>query len=465
MTVLTLSDLPFDPGLIPSGRMAHLVGGTVRDLLLGKKPADYDISVSENPEEFAGKIAEKTGGRLVLLGKPGKRVCRVVIPRLVFDITAFRGSTIESDLAWRDFTINAMGYDLSTGRLVDPLNGARDLADRQIRPASETAFRDDPLRLLRAYRMAASLGFSIAAQTVPLLRRDAGLIQHTAGERVRDELFKILATGGSHRVLMEMSDSGLLFSVLPELKNLHGCEQNRHHSHDVLTHTLTAYAHLERLIAEPFTLLSRAATPEAFTFDLNIARLLKFALLLHDIAKPACQSADEKGGIHFHGHEAAGAEAAKAVCERLRCSVKERLFVSSIISLHSRPLHLYHLDQRNALTPRAVTRFFMACAGNTPCLLLHAGADMLGKGAAAVDPASFIHFLGRLSERFFSDFSVKKSAPALLTGRDLISVFGLKPSPLFKVILHRIEEARLSEDRMDRETALALAKRFLKESA
>lgn len=459
MTLLNYAALPFDPGIIPSNSAAHIVGGTVRDLLIGKKPVDYDIGISGNPEAFSAEIARKTGGRLVLLGKPGKRVHRVVTPTLVFDITVFRGATIESDLKWRDFTINAMAYNLFTGHLVDPLNGRRELATQQIRLVSEAVFRDDPVRLLRAYRMAASLKFTIAAETGRLIKRDAGLIQHAAGERVRDELFKILGASNSHRHLMEMQNSDLLFSVLPELAPLCDCGQNRHHSHDVFTHTMSAYAALEQLIADPF----RIFPPGAASLDVRATHLLKFALLLHDISKPNCQSRDEKGDIHFHGHEAAGATAASAICARLRCSVKERLFITAIISLHSRPLHLYHLYQRGILTPKAVTRFFLACGDKTPYLLLHAGADMLGKGVAAGNPASFIHFLGTLFERYFSNFIAKKDAPPLLTGRDLIRLFGLKPSPQFKEILQRIEEARLTEERMDRKTALALVGQFLNE--
>jgi poly(A) polymerase len=217
------------------------------------------------------------------------------------------------------------------------------------------------------------------------------------------------------------------------------------------------------LIADPFALFAGSVNPTAFTCDFDAIRLLKFALLLHDVGKPACQSRDEKGGIHFHGHEAEGATAAAVICERLRCSVKERLFVSSMISIHSRPRHLYQLDQKGALTPNAMTRLFMACGEDTPYLLLHAGADMFGKGVAAGDQISFTHFLGTLYKRYVSNYLVKKTAPSLLTGQDLITVFGLAPSPLFKEILQRIEEARLSEDRMDRKTALALVERFLRE--
>lgn len=134
-----------------------------------------------------------------------------------------------------------------------------------------------------------------------------------------------------------------------------------------------------------------------------------------------------------------------------------------MIALHSRPRHLYHLDQKGLLTPNAVTRLFMTCGINIPYLLLHADADMHGKSEVDDNAISFTRFLGTLSERYFSHFLVKKSAAPLLTGQDLIDVFGLTPSPLFTDILQRIEEKRLSDDRIDRKSAMDLVERFLRE--
>lgn len=478
MTLLDTAMLPFDPALIQSAGRAYIVGGTTRDLLLGKTPADYDIAVQGNPEKYARAIGRHMGGRLVPMGKPGKMVYRFVAGKIIVDITPLRGPGIQSDLALRDFTINAMAVDLATGALIDPLDGRQDLAARTVRMVSEGAFEADPLRLLRAFRMAACLAFTLTPDTLSAITGHATRIRLSAGERIREELFKILATPHSHRHLGLMNDCGLLGAIFPELNPLRGCVQNRHHSHDVLTHTLAACEQLETLIIAragrmPFAPPDPAVAPSNKSGhnlapeptdkpeDKKIA-CLKFAVLLHDTGKPACKTVDAAGGVHFYGHEKAGVKAAAAVCDRIRCSREEHRFVASIISLHTRPLQLFHLDKKKALSNKAVTRLFMTGGDDIPYLLLHAAADMLGKGnAARADRPAFMVFLKKLAARFYMEYTPRKAGPALLTGQDLIQEFGLSPSPLFADILQQVEEARLSEKQMDRPAALSLVSRFL----
>jgi tRNA nucleotidyltransferase/poly(A) polymerase len=459
---LDLSSLPIDRHGLPAGHDAHMVGGSARDLLLGQTPADYDIAVAGNPEVYARKIADRTGGHLVYLGRPGKCLYRVVAAEQIFDITGFRGADIEADLRARDFTINAMGVDLCTGELIDPLDGRGDIAGGRVHITSEEAFRDDPVRLLRAHRMAATLGFRISTETRGIIQRDAGLIRTSAGERVREEFFKILATPASHDHLLEMRDSGLLFAVFPELSPLADCQQNRHHRHDVLTHTLAAFAHLEALITPDGVKPGQGFAEPGFQQEPSKHPLLKLAILLHDIAKPTCRSGAPDSHARFHGHEAAGASAAALTCERLRCSAAQRTFVTGIIRHHMRPLHLYQLYLRRKLTQRALIRLFMTCREDTPYLLLHARADMLGKGTADQSQiASFSEFLKHLHHRFLTEFTPRSASPPLLTGADLIAEFGLSPSPLFQKILGMVEETRLSRSLMERSEAIELVRRFL----
>jgi tRNA nucleotidyltransferase/poly(A) polymerase len=459
---LDLSTLPIDLRGLSAGHEAHMVGGSARDLLLGRTPVDYDIAVSGNPEAYARKIADGVGGHLVFLGRADKSLYRVVAAGLVFDVTGLRGDGIEADLRARDFTINAMGIDLASGEVIDPLNGRQDLAAKQVRMTSEEAFREDPVRLLRAHRMAAALGFRISPDTRPLIRRDCHLIRSSAGERVREELLKILEAPASHGHLLEMRESGLLFAVFPELSPLVGCLQNRHHQHDVLEHSLAALAHLEALITAGKT---KAATPAAgsgFRPDPSRLPLLKLSILLHDMAKPACRSEAPDGRVRFHGHDAAGAAAAALTCERLRCANRQRTFVTGIIREHMRPLHLYQLYLQRKMTQRALTRLFMSCRGDIPYLLWHARADMLGKGTAdSAELISFSNFLDSLSHRFFNDFLPRSTRPPLLSGSDLITEFSLPPSLLFQRILNLVEETRLSRGRMERSEAIELVRRFL----
>ncbi|MDX9787734.1 MAG: HD domain-containing protein [Desulfobacterales bacterium] len=458
MTKLNDKLLPLTIRTGLTGTSAYIVGGSARDLFLGRQPTDYDITVFENPEEFARQLAGKTKGRLVTMGKPGKTTYRVVSGAHVVDVTPPRGNTIEADLECRDFTMNAMAFDLAFGRLIDPLGGRLDIKKKQIRVASRTAFQDDPIRLLRAYRMAASFGFSIVPATRTLLTESSHLITRSASERVREEIFKILSATHAHPIIQQMRESGLLFAVFPELSPLDGCTQNRHHSHDVLDHTLAALAHLESLLTEDTPTLPALPEPP----DPMRIIWLKFALLLHDIGKPACRSVDALGDIHFYGHETAGAKAAQCICKRLRCANTAQNFITAIIARHVRPLHLYQAFQKQTLTDKAITCFFMTCGDDTPYLLWHVAADLFGKGAASHSTlAPFTAFLCMLLNRFFTEFKIKSSSPPLLTGKDLIAEFGLPPSALFKHILARVETARLSGTCTTRNAAISLVRDYL----
>ena len=172
--------IQFNSKIFPQTKGSYIIGGSIRDILLGRIPTDYDIAVTENPEKYAKKIAANTTGHLVAMGKPGQTIIRVVSSDNIFDITSLNGKSIEDDLKKRDFTINAMAYELSSGEIIDCLGGLRDLDDKKIRMVSKNVFRKDPIRLIRAYRIGACLDFEIESQTVSLIRENADLIQNSA---------------------------------------------------------------------------------------------------------------------------------------------------------------------------------------------------------------------------------------------------------------------------------------------
>ncbi len=238
----------FDSNLFPKTEGAYIVGGSVRDLLLDRSPTDYDIAVSENPEQVAKKMAAATKGRLVKMGKPGQMIFRVVSSDHIFDITSLHGESIEEDLNKRDFTINAMAFDLKSGKIIDCLDSKKDLADKKIRMISKNVFKKDPVRLIRAYRIGACLDFEIEPHTVSAIKNQSKLIKNSAAERVRTEFFKMLGSPKSHSFLSQMADTQLLTAIFPELDALKGCHQNRHHHFDVFEHTLRAYLHLETIL-------------------------------------------------------------------------------------------------------------------------------------------------------------------------------------------------------------------------
>jgi len=206
----------FNPDIFPQKKGAYIIGGSIRDLLLDRIPTDYDIAVKENPKKFAEKMAKNISGRLVRMGKPGQMIIRVVSDDHIFDITSLNGCSIENDLKKRDFTINAMAYDLSSGEIIDCLGGLRDLADKKVRMVSTDIFRKDPIRLIRAYRIGACLNFEIESQTASIIRAYAKLIKNSAGERIRGEIVKMLRTSKSYYYLSQMDDTGLLTAIFPD---------------------------------------------------------------------------------------------------------------------------------------------------------------------------------------------------------------------------------------------------------
>ncbi len=432
---------------IPKIKGAYIVGGSIRDIILGKSPFDYDIAVFGNPEKFAKKIAAKKSDHIIELGKKEYKIIRVISDNKIFDISSAKGQTIEDDLFKRDFTINAMACSLSSGKIIDCTGGMNDLADKKIRMVSDTAFKKDPVRLIRAYRMGASLNFEIDPNTVSAIRKNAKLIKNSAGERIRSEFLRILQAPKSHHFISQMADTGLLFAIFPELGKLKGCIQNKFHQYDVFEHTMKAFYHLENILNNKITR----------SIDENTASLLKFAILFHDTGKPLVKRTDNEGNVRFYGHSKKGAEITKGISSRLKLSTKEKYFIDFIIRNHVDPLHLFSAKSKGTLTNKGITRFFIKCGNNTQCLLLHSIADIKGKGDKGNE--EFIEFAKNMILKYFSEFKPRKKMPALITGNDLINEFGLSPSPLFKIIISKVEEARLSNQINTRQEALLLVKK------
>ena len=456
--------IQLDSKIFPETRGAFIVGGSIRDLLYGRAPVDYDVAVQGDPVKFARRIESSTNGRLVELGKPGQMIIRVVSEKSIIDVSSIKEASIEKDLLTRDFTINAMAYDLSSNRLIDPVGAQRDLKNKSVRMVSKDIFMRDPLRLLRAYRIAAEFQFEIEPHTKAAIKKHAALIQQSAAERVRAEFFKMLQCAGSCPYLSQMANSTLLFAFLPELAALKECHQNRHHQFNVFDHTLRAFFHLEGLLGSNQKLLIAGGKPAAHQIAESQIPLLKFSILLHDLAKPAVQTLDHNGKRHFYGHERQSSRMAEAVCQRLKCSRRDTDKIRFLVRHHANPRFLFTALREQEGGPRAVTRFFMKCADYIPDLFIIAAADMLGKEAELSERSTaFLAFLNQLMIDFETNFTSRKSGSRLITGHDLTAEFGLTPSPLYKKILTRVEEERLSRSNMTRQEALVLVKKLIRD--
>jgi hypothetical protein len=259
-----------------------------------------------------------------------------------------------------------------------------------------------------------------------------------------------------------MAKTGVLFTIFPELSGLQNCIQNSYHHFDVYKHTMTAYSHLETILNDCHNLLPEAYGQFEPCTDTFKGAILKCSILLHDIGKPSARTTDGKGNIHFYGHGKKSADMTKIIVRRLRFSNHEETYLDFIIRNHIRPLFLFIAHQNKTLTQKGIARFFLKCGKYAPDLLIHTIADIKGKGDIKDERNElFINFAREMVKYYFSYFQVEKSKPPLITGRDLISHFALTPSPLFKKILRRVEEERISNKIRRKDEAMLLVRKIL----
>ncbi|MEW6034688.1 MAG: HD domain-containing protein [Chloroflexota bacterium] len=469
--------------LVRSGVEAYIVGGCVRDMLLGRPSADIDIAVRGDAPEVARSVARKLQGRYVPLDEPNQ-VARVVLfegeERLYLDFSGYQGS-IEDDLARRDFTIDAMALELGQWagddplvHLIDPFGGRGDLEEKRLRAVAEGVFKDDAARLLRAVRLAGELGLKVDPGTESLLRRDAGLLGRVPGERVREELVRVLVLPKASSSLKHLDRLGLLLVIFPELVPARGFEQPGDHFWDVLQHSLETVATVEFLLRQagweygtedalslvPWSedLSRHFATLVAR--DSDRAAMLKLAALLHDVAKPATKTVTQDGRWRFLGHAKLGASVARAALERLRFSGREVKLVETEVYYHLRPVQMTNGDLP---TRRAVYRYFRDTAGAGIDIFFLAMADYLATHGPRLDMEEWrgharlmAHVLGEGQRQ-----QAASAPPRLVDGHDMIDTFGMEPGPQLGLLLGRVREAQASGEVNTREEALEFIRRQL----
>jgi tRNA nucleotidyltransferase/poly(A) polymerase len=451
---------------------AYLVGGCVRDRLLGCAIYDLDLIVPRDSLRVARFLADHFRGAYYPLDE-ARGTGRAIVPagdggRLIVDVARFRGRSLADDLADRDFTINALAADVrAPAAVIDRCGGQADLQAGLIRPVSESSIRNDPLRALRAIRLAAKLGFALAPETERLVRRDGRALSGVAGERIRDEVARLLALPQAAPHLRRMDELGLLTAVSPELEPLRGVAQSPPHDVDVLTHSLETVQALEALLARlPAPLLPLAGRLQAHLAQiLSDARprlvSLKLAALLHDTGKPAARSVDDEGHIHFIGHPAEGAKIAACVLRRLRFHNAEVRLAETIVRHHMRPLFL---AKNNSVSSRAVYRFFRATGDAGAEVLLHALADhraTYAPGAEDVQGPRLVALAARMLDDYWERREERVAPPPLLDGNDLIREFRLRPGPRIGELLEAVREAQVSGQVRTRAGALALVREEL----
>ncbi|MBI4306146.1 MAG: HD domain-containing protein [Chloroflexi bacterium] len=468
------------------GVEALVVGGAVRDMLLGRTQRDFDLLINVDPEEIGASLAASTGSTSVVIDAE-RRYVRLIVPPSAaaevrwIDLAGLAGS-IEADLARRDFTVNAIAVRLThwvAGRvhdsLIDPLDGAADLVRRVVKQAGPRSIIEDPLRSMRACRFAAQLGFTIDDATARSVRGHRQLLAGVAPERIREEMFSTI--GGENAVdgLRLLDTYGILDLLLPELCEGKGVEQPREHYWDVFEHALQSMGQAERILSRP----ARLADPvlaripwidghddyfgEVAGDDQTRAALLKLAALLHDVAKPRTKTFEPGGRMRFFGHPDKGAEISADILQRLRCSKRTVAHVSTMIREHLRPVQLS--DGVRPATDRAVFRYYRDVAPVAVDTIYLAFADYLAARGPLLEEADWDRHCRNLGDILARGFETpRESKPSLLLdGNQIQRLFDLPPGPEIGRLLRILRDAEAAGRVQTQEEAIDLLREAVRE--
>lgn len=446
-----------------------LVGGALRDRLLNRHTADYDVAIDGDPERAARSFARSNRAHAFALSE-GFGAWRVV-PRdrtWQVDFLPVGEGAIEADLAQRDLTINALAEPLGGGELIDPFEGLRDLRDQRLRMVSPDTFARDPLRALRLVRLACELEFSIETQTARTAKKSAGAVREVAPERVFAELKRIVSADRALEGLELMDELSLTEAVLPELGGLRGVQQSAYHHLDVHQHTRAVLAETIALERDPEPALgSHAAAVGDFLArplanELTRWQALRFAALLHDVAKPQTRAVSPEGRVTFIGHDAAGAEIAREALERLRASDRLCEHVAALVRHH---LRLGFLVHEMPLDRRTIYRYLRACEPVQVDVTVLSVADRLATRGSGSSEAIDRHL--ELARQLLGEALSWLANPPRppVRGDELARALGIAPGPGLGRLLGELEEASFAgeinspEDALERARQLVLAHR------
>ena len=457
----------------------YLVGGFLRDALLGRSCKDVDF-VSSKASELAKLVARQTGSKPVPIDRKFGTIR--LIPSLhpegigepyVVDLSPLKGSSIIDDLYQRDFTINSLAFDITawwTNRgfhLLDPLGGIVDLKAGSLRVCSQRSLSDDPLRILRAYRLVSAYGLVLAAQTRKNILQVGHRLNQVAVERIRDEMMLILSAANSVSILRMLDDDGVLRLLLPECVDMRNLQHNDFQHRDVWQHSLSALQALEFFLSDIQELLGDYGEEASSVLTQKLAgertrqTSLKLAVLLHHIGKPCRRSLGKEGAIHFHSHPVAGSKLAASLCTRLRLSNKEINFVSQLVRQHTRPIRLFRLSR----TPtRDLARFFrLGPDFFWPLLLLFASDHLAFQQSISMgsDLQPLRQRLGGWLDFYYEQLKPREMEPLIVSGDDLMKCLHLSPGPVVGRLLKALVELQWEGRISTQEEALEQAARLL----
>lgn len=437
------------------GLEAFVVGGAVRDHLLGMEAVDIDLAISADPLPLGRQVGAELGARVIILDAE-HLVTRLVWQGVILDLACFKDgtATIVADLRRRDFTVNSMAFTLEhwlagadPRQLIDPCQGRDDLSKGRLALVYDQALQDDPLRILRGYRLWAQTGFALTADFTKVCAIAKAGLADVAVERVVAELQLIFASPRAGRIMRAMQSLYLFRYIFPELAEGQGVSQPGSHHLDVLDHNIEALACLEKILADiPAYFGDQAEFFHAYLAVDQRQLWLKWAALFHDVGKAATR-AERQGRITFYQHDQQGARRFKAIAARLKIGRHPTELISLFIRQHMRPFHLCNVKrQRGTVSVKACLRLARALGEHIPGLFLLAMADSLA-GDGEDKPE---HMEAEIASLFTQVWGVMAqyitpvlSNPPLLSGHDLIAA-GLSPGPRFRQLFALLQELQVT---------------------
>lgn len=477
----------FDTVTTAAGQSVYLVGGAVRDAMLGRESHDLDFVLQKDARSVGKRVANALGGGFYMLDE-ARDTSRVIIQaedgrKMYLDFATFRGPDLETDLRDRDFTVNAMAVELGSSQLFDPTGGVEDLRNKQLRPCAPTSLTSDPVRVMRAVRLSLALNHRILPETAAAMREAAVLLQRVSPERKRDELFRMLDGARVDTALRLLDRFGALPAVLPELENAKGVQQSAPHIYDVWEHTLNVLQQLEGLMA---VLVGSGASANIFDstmllflrkhraffrahYDTPLSpgrtprALLFLSALYHDISKPEARSVEENGRVRFFEHEHYGADVIERRARALALSTVEVQRAVTIVKNHMRLHHLAATGKPPSR--RAVYRFFKAVNAAGPDVCILSLADVMGTYGITLTQEVLENELlvaRTLLDGLWETPQEVVRPPKLLDGRDLQKIFDLQPGRRIGSLLDDLQEAQAMGKITSRDDALRFIEHKIK---
>ncbi len=426
----------------------YLVGGWIRDRLLGRVSSDYDFIVARDPVPLASALATKLPGSFFVMGRGESTTHRIVGGGITLDLVHQHPAGLRAELLRRDFTVNTIACPLAGAEVLDPLGGLSDVNRRVIRSASSVAFAADPLRMLRAVRFCTTLtGFRLSGETLSQIQAGPERLQGSAAERIRDEMDQVMISGHAATGLSLLAATGLLPVLFPQLQRLAGLEQGPYHHLDALAHSRAVVGEVDALEA----LCGHFDFP--FRLDPEDRRVLAYGALLHDIGKADSVTREGDGTPHFYGHEKRSTAAAAAILAHYVFPTRRSERIRRLIRYHTLGLGFLKFGY----TERALRRIIRRLADDLPLHVLLSLADRrAARGTEYDETLRRTLRLGQaLLDTYRKEGELILEPPPLVTGADVMSVIGIDPGPAVGEVLRQVRNLQIDQIIRTRADALA----------